>query len=151
VAASGSVGEPAGDGGQTPADGGRGGGGEPVAGEDAQRAGQVVRQRGQDQPGTVRPEPSGGEVGQPAVLQRGDGLFHHGVPAVVGLDRDQLTGPVGEERVVGPVDEQRQLAALGGSGAADHQPGGDLLAGAGEGGVTVSATSAAEASAVEDQ
>ena len=62
----------------------------------------VVRHRGQNQSGTVRPEPSGGylEVGQPAVLPRGDGLFHDDVPAVVGLDRDQLTGPVGEERVV---------------------------------------------------
>jgi hypothetical protein len=48
-------------------------------------------------------------VGQAGGLEFGDALLDHGVPAVVGLDLDQRQVPVGDEGVVVPGGEQRQL------------------------------------------
>jgi len=44
-----------------------------------------------------------------AVLQVTDGVLHLGVTAVVGLQHQGVALPVGDEPVVGPVDEQGQL------------------------------------------
>jgi hypothetical protein len=57
----------------------------------------------------VADEPTRGQVSQAGRLQLGDGLLDDGVAAVVGLDLDQLAGPVGDEGVVVPRGEQRQL------------------------------------------
>ncbi len=68
----------------------------------------------------------GRQVGQPAVpLEVGDDLLDDGVPAVVDLDREELAGPVGDERLVAPVRDQRNLAvpveARGGLGPTDDE------------------------------
>jgi hypothetical protein len=44
-------------------------------------------------------------------LELGDDLLDHGVPPVLGLDLDQRQVPVGDEGVVVPGGEQRQLGA----------------------------------------
>jgi len=41
-------------------------------------------------------------VRQACGLELGDALLDHGVPAVVGLDLRNVTGSVGDERVVVP-------------------------------------------------
>ena len=67
---------------------GRGAGtGMPAAGQDAGGAGEVVGDRGADQPGGVRGERAGGQVREWAVLQLGDGLLDDGVVAVGGSRR----------------------------------------------------------------
>jgi len=58
-------------------------------------------------------------VRQPGALELGDGLLNDGVPAVVGLSHRQ--GSVGNERVVVPGREQRQLRAWGRADPAHHQ------------------------------
>ncbi len=58
-------------------------------------------------------------------LEVGDDLLNDGVPAVVDLDREELGGPVGDERLVAPVRDQRNLAvpveARGGLGPTDDE------------------------------
>jgi hypothetical protein len=49
------------------------------------------------------------QVGQAGGLEFGDGLLDDGVAAVVGFDVDQLALAVGDEGVVFPGGEQRQL------------------------------------------
>jgi len=63
--------------------------------------------------------PTRGQVRQPSALELGDGLLNDGVPAVVGLSHRQ--GSVGNERVVVPGREQRQLRAWGRADPAHHQ------------------------------
>jgi hypothetical protein len=66
--------------------------------------------------------PDAGQVRQSGALELGDGLLDDRVPAVVGLDFSQREVPVGDERVVVPGGEQRELAAGGGPDPAHDQP-----------------------------
>ena len=84
----------------------------------------------QCQPGGVGHELPRGQVRQAGALELGDPLLDDRVPAVVGLDLGDVAGAVGDERVVVPGGEQRQLAAGGGADPAHHQPHGEgVLAG----------------------
>jgi hypothetical protein len=48
-------------------------------------------------------------VRQSGRLELGDRLLDHGVAAVLGLDLEDVTGPVSDHGVVVPVGEQRRL------------------------------------------
>jgi hypothetical protein len=100
------AGDPAGHVAQVPADGGRAGGGVAACGHGGGGAGEVVRDRGQGEPGVVGVEDAGGQVGQGAVDEFGEDLFDDGVAAVLllGLDGDERA--VGERGVVAPDREQ---------------------------------------------
>ena len=72
---------------------------EPVAGVDADRPGEVVRHCGEGGPGSICGKAARGQVRQRTGLQIGDHLLDDGVPAVVGLQVEQVTVPIGDERV----------------------------------------------------
>lgn len=74
-------------------------------------AGEVVGHHGQRQPGGVCHELARRQVGESGALELGDPLLDDRVAAVVGLDLTDVSGPVGDERVVVLGREQRQLAA----------------------------------------
>jgi len=82
---------------------------------------QVVRERGEDGPGTVGVEVPGGEVRQCLVFEVGDDLLDDGVLAVLGLDQCDVLVTVGEKTEVPPVGPQLGLRADE-AGAADDQP-----------------------------
>ena len=64
------------------------------------------------QPGSVDWEAARGEVIEPhAVLQVADGVLDLGVAAMVGLEVQGISVPVGDESVIAVVGEQRQLGA----------------------------------------
>ena len=100
------------------ASGAHGGVGEP---EQLRPAQQVVGQAGEHRPGAVGVELPGGEVGERLVLEVGDHLLDHGVPAVLGLDQGDLLGAVGDEGEVAPVGPELGLGAEQ-AGAPDDQP-----------------------------
>jgi hypothetical protein len=79
------AGDPGGDVDQAGAQGGCAGPGVQCAGQRAGGAGEVVRDRGADQPGVVRAEVSRGQVRERGVLQVGDDLLDDGVVTVGGF------------------------------------------------------------------
>ncbi len=112
---------------------------QPVAGELSDGAAEVVRHDRQGEPGRVGHELARRQVCQAGALELGDGLLDDGVPAVIGLDLGQREVPVGDERVVVPGGEQRQLRTRGRPDPAHDQADGagvPLVAGEdGEGGL----------------
>ena len=85
-------------------------------GQAAGGAGQVERDRGEDQPRGVRGEPPGGQMRERAVLQVGDDLLDDGVPAVRGLGVEHRQRRVSEHGVVAPLcGGPRYGVAAGGS------------------------------------
>src|SRR5690606_33053794 len=114
------------------AQGGGGGLGVEGRGQGAGGPQQVVRHGPQGQPGGVRLEVPGGQVGERGGLPVRDRLFHDGVLPVVQFGLKHAEGAVGEDRVVAPGVEQ--LALPGGrfraqaSHPAHDQTGGDVFA-----------------------
>jgi hypothetical protein len=75
------------------------------------------------QPGSVGRELPGWQVVEPdPVLEVADGVLDLGVAPVVGLEGEGLAVTVGNEGVLVIEDQQRELAARGGSDAADDEP-----------------------------
>ncbi len=89
---------------------------EVTSGEASHGAGEVVGHDGQGELGGVGHELRGREVRESGALEFGDPLLDHRVPTVVGLDLRDVAGAVGDEGVVVPGGEQRQLSARGGLG-----------------------------------
>ena len=78
-------------------------------------AGQIVGHNLYRQPGSIGREAPRGEVIEPnAVLQVPDGVLYLGVAAVVGLQFQGVSLPVGDEGMIAVVGEQRQLGTGGG-------------------------------------
>ena len=105
------------------ADGSRNG--EPVAAGGVAEIGgpadQVVGEDDAGEPGAVRREMPGGDVGEAgSFFEVTDREFDDGVAAVLGVDDDGRFAAVGDEGVVTPVGEQGGLVA-GESGAANDQ------------------------------
>lgn len=85
------------------------------------------------EPRGVGGEPSGWQVSQPSVvLEVADCVLHDRVPTVIGLHLKQRPVAVGQDRVVAEHYVHRELAAGCRADAADDEPGGGLLLGAGE-------------------
>jgi hypothetical protein len=82
-------------------------------------------------------------VGKRSGDQVGEDGFNDGVLAMGDVSVSDRFGRVGEKRVISP-DGEQCIGPAGVFDAADDQPGGDWLAGGGERGVGVSATSASE-------
>ena len=55
------------------------------------------------------------------VFEVADDVFDHGMAAVVGFQLDGVAGAVGDQRVVGVVDQQLELGAWGGFDPAHDQ------------------------------
>ena len=109
--AAGRASEPSGQGEEAPPEGL--GGRQRLAQADARcPAGQIVGHHLHGQPGTIGGEASRGEMVQPhAVLEVADGVLDLGVAAMVGLQVQRVSVPVGDEGVVAVIGKQRQLGA----------------------------------------
>jgi hypothetical protein len=121
VVAAAVAGDPGSDGDQAGPDGGAAGPGVEGGGEHAGGAGQVGGDGGQGEPGGVRREVPGGQVGERPVVPVGEDLLDDGVVAVVRLGLDRLERAVGEDGVVAP-------GTVEVADPADDQPGGDRAA-----------------------
>ena len=81
----------------------------------------MSRKPGQYQ-GGVGAEASRGEVVEPdTVFEVADGVFDDGVAAVVGFECDGVAVAVGDQGVVGVVDEQGELGSGGGTDASHDE------------------------------
>ncbi len=87
--------QPSGDGEDLVLQGGDGGLFEVASGEASDGAGEVVGHDRECEPGGVGHELPGGQVREAGGLELGDPLLHHRVPAVVGLDLEDVAGPKG--------------------------------------------------------
>src|SRR3954454_19269605 len=109
MSASSTCDEPAGNGEDPPLQAGRGGLLEVVAGEPSDGSSEVVSEDGQGEPGGVGHELARWQVRETSGLELSDSLLDDRVPTVVGLHLEDVTGAGGDEGVVVPGREQRQL------------------------------------------
>ena len=86
-------------------------------------AGQVVGDDLDGQPGAVGGEAARGEMVEPhAVLEVSDGILDLGVAAMVGLQCQGLSIPIGDESVIAVVGEEGQLGTGRGLHPTDDEP-----------------------------
>ena len=86
-------------------------------------AGQVMGHHLDRQPGSIGGEAAGGEMVEPdTVLEVSDGVLDLGVAAMVGLQFQGLSVPVGDEGVIAVAGEEGQLGTGGGFHPPDDEP-----------------------------
>lgn len=83
-----------------------------VATEFGGPADQVVGEHGVLEPGAVRVERSGAEMGKAAGFEVADGELDDSMRAVLAVERPGGSGKVGDERVVAPRGEQLALGSV---------------------------------------
>jgi hypothetical protein len=116
------------------AEGAGGRAGVPARGEGTGGAGEVERDRRQDEPGGVGREPARRQVRQRPVLEVGDDMLDDRARPVGGFGLQRRQGAVGEHRVVAVGGDQLALPVcvvpvgqVEPADPADDEPGGDVL------------------------